>query len=125
MPEKIFKRWLEAVNAGDVDAVVDLYSDEAVVLPTFSNQSLNQPDQRRAYFDDLAHHKGLSVWVDETSLVVQTLSDHIASVSGIYGWHFEVKDQPLDFEARFTFTIDPTREHPILHHHSSQIPQKL
>jgi len=65
------------------------------------------------------------VQLHEKTLIVQDFSPHLHSESGIYDWHFELEGEILDFEARFTFTIDLNLSSPIVHHHSSQVPQAI
>jgi len=124
-PRQVLTLWFDAVNTGDLQQVASLYAEDAIVLPTFSNKCLHSSEDRAEYFEKLAKHKELNVVLHEATLVVQPLSTNVYSMSGIYCWHFDVEEEMLSFEARFTFTVDPSRSEPILHHHSSQIPRML
>lgn len=119
------QEWIQAVNAGDVEALLGLYDNEAVLIPTFSNRVHNTPEKLREYFERLGAREGLSVSLHEKTLIVQGLQDELAMLSGIYNWRFVVDGELLNFEARFSYVMDLSKEKPILHHHSSQIPRTL
>lgn len=123
----LLKAWVAGVNAGRVDEVLALYAADAVMLPTFSPRVLRTCDQRRDYFTKLGSQKGLSVYLHDNTVTAQPMSadGKLASVSGIYRFSMEIDGAMLGFEARFTYVIDLGSEHPILHHHSSQIPRNL
>jgi len=122
MPDRVLGKWLDAVNAGDVDRIAQLYSDHAVLLPTFSDQTRLTDDDRRDYFLALREYNRVHVeWVDG-SVQLQKIDDSIYTASGLYHWELEGSEGTRGFDARFTFTLDVQRPHPILHHHSSQIP---
>ena len=124
-PKQVLKPWLNGVNSGNLNDVVSLYSENAVMLPTFSSKCLATAADIRAYFERLAGQKSLHVQLHEKTLIVQDFSSRLHSISGIYGWQFELEGEILNFEARFTFTIDLNLSRPIVHHHSSQVPQTI
>lgn len=124
-PEDILKKWLGAVNSGDVENLLDLYDSQAVLIPTFSNRLLNTRDDLRKYFEKLGAKKELSIELHEKTLITQNLQNEISLISGIYNWRFAVDEELLNFEARFSYTLDLSKPNPILHHHSSQIPRTL
>lgn len=125
-PENILKTWMKCVNAGDVETLLNLYDKSAVLIPTFSNRLLNTPEKLRDYFEKLGSREELSIALHKKTLSIQEIKDQMVySMSGIYNWRFEIDDELLNFEARFTYTIDLSKPSPILHHHSSQIPRML
>lgn len=121
----VVRRWVEMVNSGDIRGVAGLYADEAVMLPTFSPHTINTREQREGYFRSLASRKGLQVSLHEKTLRVRALSETIKVVSGIYRFCFEVDDEPLAFEARFSYALNVSKPRPIKQHHSSQVPRTL
>ena len=124
-PREALDQWVSLVNALEVDGLLALYDDAAVLLPTFSDDLLTDKKGIRGYFEELATQQGIEVSVEENSVVEQSFSDGLRSLSGIYRWRFKQSDDALTFEARFTFILDLSRSAPILHHHSSQLPHKL
>ena len=124
-PQQALQVWLDAVNAADVKTVTAMYKEDAVLLPTFSNKRLTTPEGRWGYFERVGGKPQLSVELHKRTLVVQQFSENIYGLCGIYLWKFEEDEDLLSFEARFTYTMDLSREDPILHHHSSQIPRTV
>jgi hypothetical protein len=121
----VLAKWIEAVNHGDIEKLLSLYDNQSVLIPTFSNRLLNTPDKQKDYFEKLASREELSVTLHEKTLIVQELQNYIFALSGIYNWRFNVDGEPINFEARFSYTFDLSKSSPILHHHSSQIPRML
>ena len=115
--------WLERLNAGELEHTAALYSQSAVLLPTFSDKAARTPEAVRRYFEALSSHKKLHVYLHPDSVVVQRISEMIHCISGLYCWQFEPGNKNKNVEARFTFVVDLTLEAPILHHHSSQVPK--
>ena len=124
-PKDILEQWMQAVNDGNVESLLSLYDNQAVLIPTFSNRLLNTPEKLRDYFEKLGSREELSIALHEKTLIIQELRNQIYSLSGIYNWRFTVDGELLNFEARFSYLIDLSKTNPILHHHSSQIPRTL
>lgn len=124
-PKEILEQWMKAVNNSDVENLLSLYDNEAVLIPTFSNRLLNTPEKLRDYFEKLGSREELSIALHEKTLIIQELGNQIFSLSGIYNWRFAVDGELLNFEARFSYVINLSKPNPILHHHSSQIPRTL
>ncbi len=124
-PKDILKQWMKAVNDGDVETLLNLYDNKAVLIPTFSNRLLNTADKLKDYFEKLGNREDLSIALHEKTLITQELGNQIFLLSGIYNWRFVVDGELLNFEARFSYVIDLSKSNPILQHHSSQIPRML
>ena len=116
---------MDAVNSGDLAGLLALYDDGAVVIPTFSNRLLGEPEKIRDYFTRLCNREELSIALHEKTLDVQCISENIHAMTGIYCWRFAVDGELLSFEARFSYVVDLSLAKPILQHHSSQIPRML
>ena len=124
-PRNFLDEWIQLVNNGDLESLLNLYDNEAILIPTFSNGILNTPEKLRGYFEELGSREELSVSVNEKYLVVQELQNQIFALGGIYDWRFNVEGEVQNFEARFSYLIDLSKSSPILHHHSSQVPRTL
>ena len=122
-PKAALNLWISRVNELAVEDLVDLYAENAVLLPTFSNDLLIDKAGIRGYFEELSGQQGIKVSVDEESIVTQRFSNSLQAISGIYRWHFGGGDEAVVIEARFTFVLDLSLANPILHHHSSQLPR--
>ncbi len=124
-PEDILKAWITAVNAGDIKNLLSLYDERAILIPTFSNRLLNNPEKIRDYFEKLGSRQELSIALHEKTLGVQSIGEDVYALSGIYCWRFLLEDELLSFEARFSYLVDLKKSKPIIHHHSSQIPRMI
>ena len=69
MKFEVPKIWCERLNAGDLEGVLSLYDENALLFATFDVQPLVQPEQRRKYFEGFLARPGAGVEVDETTLV--------------------------------------------------------
>ena len=124
-PEELLKTWIQYVNGGELEKLLALYREDAVLIPTFSNRILDTPEKIRAYFETLTSRDELSVTVHEKTIAIHTISNTVYSLSGIYCWRLAVEDELLSFEARFSYVLDLSLPAPIIQHHSSQIPRML
>jgi len=124
-PNDVIEQWMQGVNTADVELLLSLYDDKAVLIPTFSNRILNTPEKLRDYFERLGAREGLSIVLHDKTLSEQSITDALFIISGLYNWRFTVDDELLNFEARFSYVLDMSKKSPIMHHHSSQIPRML
>ena len=124
-PEHLIRTWMELINKGDLEGLLGLYADQAIVIPTFSNRVLNEPAKIRKYFETLSKREELSIALHDNTLIVQPTQNALFTLCGIYCWRFAIEGELLSFEARFSFLLDLALPKPILHHHSSQIPRSL
>ena len=124
-PEQILKEWMQAVNSGNVEMLLALYNEKAVLIPTFSNRLLGNPGKIREYFELLSTREELSIALHEKTLDIQAIKDDVFAMHGIYCWRFMIDGELLSFEARFSYVLDMCLPNPILQHHSSQIPRML
>lgn len=100
-PQSILAEWINAVNNGDIEGLLALYDEKAVLIPTFSNRQINSPEKLREYFEKIGTREELSIALHEKTLQVQVINDDIYILSGIYNWRFDVDGELLNFEARF------------------------
>ncbi|UCG77954.1 MAG: DUF4440 domain-containing protein [Nitrospirota bacterium] len=122
-PEIILKQWAEYINKLEVENVVKLYGSGCTLLPTFSSQPLSTPEELKEYFTNFSKRKNVSVNIHNETLKKYELSKDRYALVGTYSFSFMVDDKQLTFPSRFTFILDTSKESPILHHHSSQIPE--
>lgn len=113
----LFDAWAAALESRDPDKVVELYADDAVLLPTLSNKVRHNREEIRDYFE-LLLQKGPVGKIDEANVRV---FDDVAVTSGAYTFTFA---DATVIPARFTFVYGRRDEGwEILEHHSSAMPE--
>jgi len=122
---EILQEWMKGINTADVEKLLSLYNDEAVLIPTFSNRLLDTKEKIKDYFEKVGSKEQLSIALHDNTVITQEVGKDLFCVSGIYNWRFDIDGELFNFEARFSYIFDLTKEKPILHHHSSQIPRTL
>lgn len=105
-PAAIFvpSRWMKTLCEGDVGAVVALYSEKAVLVPTFANEPLRGTEELTAYFTEFMSRPNLC---GETfGEIDQNLHENHRAISGTYlfSWGADPASHETA-EARFTFVV--------------------
>ena len=122
--EEVLKDWLDFVNSRNLEGVLSLYSNDAVLLPTFSNEIRNNLESIQGYFVMVSStNEGVKVKLIPGTLIVQGISEKVFSLSGLYSWEIITGGMERKALARFTYTIDISSSTPIRHHHSSLVPE--
>ena len=119
----ILKTWMEKVNAADLEGVLGLYDESATLLPTFSPNPASTKTAIKTYFENLASKAALRVEFDPDTVIEYRMGETVECVCGHYTFSYDVAGKKHSFASRFTFVINAAKIHPIIHHHSSQIPQ--
>ena len=114
----LFEQWNTALSTLNPDTVTALYADNAVLLPTVSNQVRHNHEEIRDYFVGFLQKSPQGV-IDEFN--VNILSDVHATNSGIYTFTFGDGSQ---VSARFSYLYVASDDGwKILQHHSSAMPE--
>jgi uncharacterized protein (TIGR02246 family) len=117
----VIDHWAAAYNANDVDAVVKLYAQDAILLATTSPLLAEGAGPIRAYFARLPG-SGNKVAIGERRMVV--LSDSAVLGTGFYEFTLNQDGKPVPTPARFTMVlVKRGSDWLIAHHHSSQRPK--
>ena len=124
-PHEMVERWMELVHKRELEKILTLYDQKAILIPTFSDSIQNTPEKIREYFKKLLGRNNLKLTLHPKTIRTQQLNETLFVVSGIYQWKFNVENELITYEARFTYVIDVTNTSPIIHHHSSQIPRMI
>ena len=112
--------WLKAVSSGGPDAVMTLYLDNAVLLPTLAPGVHGNPAKRLEYFKIFTANENLQGTIDE--LHTRVIGD-VGINSGLYTFTFKKNGQPVSAAARFSFVYKKTPlGWMIVDHHSSLVP---
>ena len=120
--ENALNNWIAAVESKDVDRVVKMYDDDAVLLATFEKKPILTQEGRADYFKNkIFPRKDLKVTVNE----LHTDRDgDIALANGIYTFSFTDKNKKVSVPARFSFVFEEEKTGwEIEAHHSSVVPK--
>lgn len=114
---QLFERWNASLATGDPAKVAANYLDNAVLLPTVSNEMRTDTQTIEAYFVDFLPKQPQGV-IDQR---VITRSCNSASDVGIYTFTFKGGEQ---VQARYSYIYDYVDgQWLIRHHHSSAMPE--
>lgn len=113
----LFEQWNAALQTGDPKNVVALYADDAILLPTVSNQVRHNHAEIEDYFVNFLA-KGPQGEIDESNI---RIFDQLAINSGVYTFAF---NGGVTVQARFTFVYQQVAgDWKIIEHHSSAMPE--
>ncbi len=120
MAENLLKKWEEYLNSGDIDGIVSLYTNNAVLWGTFSDIIRDTPELIREYFEILSYRKNLKVTFGSSNL---RSFGQAAIYSGVYEFSYE-SSKVIKCPARFSFVFykDESGIYRIIDHHSSLTP---
>lgn len=115
----ILNKWIESINENNLDVILSLYSESAILIPTLSKKIRKNKSEIKDYFIHFLKNKGLKAEVKE--VYIQTLyNDAIKLNSGSYLFsYYSEKNEYQELNARFSFLI---KDNIILEHHSSITP---
>ncbi len=120
MAENLLRKWEECLNSGDLEGIVSLYTDNAVLWGTFSDIIRDTPELIREYFEILFYRKNLKVNFGESNL---RSFGQAAIYSGEYEFSYE-STEVIKCPARFSFVFykGEGEIYRIIDHHSSLTP---
>lgn len=120
MAENLLRKWETCLNNGDLNGIVALYTDSAVLWGTFSDIIRDNPELIREYFEALFLRENLSVKFGPSNL---RSFGEAAIYSGEYEFSYQ-GDEKVKCPARFSFVFykDKTGQYRIIDHHSSLVP---
>ena len=118
--DQVLDDWQRFLNQGDLENIVRLYADEAVLWGTFSDIIRDSSKLIEAYFEKLLEKDNLRV---DWDTVHSQVYDGFHLYSGTYEFSYTASER-VTLPARFTFAIghDKDGAFRILAHHSSLIP---
>ena len=117
-PEDIIECWTASFNNGDLKAILDLYNNESVLMPTFLPDILTNKIQIKSYFERVIK-SNVGVELDHTKIIIKEISKNNYVLTGPYTF-INKKDKNIKHLSRFTFLVDMLSSSPIRHHHSSK-----
>jgi hypothetical protein len=120
MAENLLRKWEVCLNNEDLDGIVNLYTDNAVLWGTFSDIIRDNHSLIREYFEALFLKDNLKVKFGESNL---RSFGQAAIYSGEYEFSYK-DDKEVKCPARFSFVFYRNKdgEYRIIDHHSSLVP---
>ena len=115
---EILNNWQQHLNEANLSAVLKLYDEKCVLIPTFSSEILTDHEQIKEYFVKVIEVQEGKVEFQPNSISEQLVGKNMYLLSGKYFFHLMEKEK---IPARFSFLVNLLSENPILHHHSSRI----
>ena len=113
----LFDQWNNALKTGNPKEVAELYSEDAVLLPTVSNKVRHNHQEIEDYFVHFLA-KEPSGSINESNI---RIFNEIAINSGIYTFVFA---DGSSVQARFTYVYKwDGKNWLIIEHHSSRMPE--
>lgn len=97
--------WAATVATRDVEAILELYAPDAILVPTLSNEVRDCQDSRREYFRNFLANEGL---VCDVQIFKKRVSSKLSTVvvGGLYVFHYREGEQVISVPARFLFTFE-------------------
>ena len=116
-PFEILNNWQQHLNEANLSAVLKLYDEKCVLIPTFSSEILTDHEKIKEYFVKVIEVQKCKVEFQPNSISKQQVGKNMYLLSGKYFFHLIEKEK---IPARFSFLVNLLSENPILHHHSSR-----
>ena len=114
----LFGDWNDALATGNPDVVTSMYAEDAVLLPTVSNQVRHNHAEIRDYFVAFLAKQPQGVITESNARV---LSETLATNAGVYVFTF---GDGSTVSARFNYTYELRGgAWKIIQHHSSAMPE--
>lgn len=114
----VYDKWLKAVNAHNLNGLMELYDTEAVFLPAFSLKVQRNRNQIKSFFKVLFKLKGYRVIPYQVS---STSSGSMKFDIGKYKIKWFKNGRMVDHDIRFSMIITGGR---IMAHHACEDPNE-
>ena len=113
----VFDRWVSALNDHNVDAICNLYSDNAILIPAISNTIRHKRDDIRDYYEGFLSKEDLRAELANCHVCYEN-GHKIDTGNYLFTWN--EGGEIVSAKARFSFLIDQEK---IIVHHSSIWPE--
>lgn len=118
-PAEFVEEWMKTVCSNDVNAIISLYKEDAVLLGTLDKKVRKGRDQIKGYFDFFVKLKPCG----KITEIVEEDFGRMAVANGTYDFDLVENGEQVVTPARFTFVLERTgTKWMIYSHHSSKQP---
>lgn len=124
-PRHFPRQWGNAIQSGSVKSALSMYSPNAVLVPTYSDQILQGHQELAGYFKEFMSRPKMRVAITK---VVLRRDKVTPAVSGFYTITWGNGGPNETAKARFTYVLEPCRDGQgdvawkAITHHSSVVP---
>jgi hypothetical protein len=118
MGNSVINMWSVFFNNKNLNAIMLLYSNNAILLATFNRDILQGRGSIMPYFVNLFKKENLKVVFDDKPII--TPVDDAFVVSGNYTFSFTENGKRMEEKARYSYVIENRK---IVNHHSSVRPE--
>jgi uncharacterized protein (TIGR02246 family) len=120
-PTEFVEEWMKTICSNNVEAIVSLYKEEAVLLGTLDGKLRKGHSEIKEYFDFFVK---LQPCGKITSIVEEDFGHRrVAVANGTYDFELTENGEKLVAPARFTFVLERAGTKWKIHsHHSSRQP---
>ena len=123
--------WMQRVCSGVVPYVLELYTENAVLVPTYNREVLQGKPRLAAYFREFMHDPKKKDFCGKVDSVIFQQYGNVCVFSGTYTFSWKGGRGPRgSVQARYTFVLIPDSSPgkraigwKILTHHSSESPK--
>ena len=122
MNNEIPQNWVNAVNAGNLDAIMDCYDENASLFATFEQMPITTREGIKDYFVGFTSREGAGVEINQSSQHVEDFGDGSYLATGLYDFYYTENGSEVRHPARYTFMVRVDQQGKIAHHHSSLLP---
>jgi len=109
----VLNKWLALFNAKDLNGIVEMYDNSAILVPSFSTRIRKTTDEIRDYYQTLFELNGLSI---EREDVVLNKSSHLRIDSGHYKVSWEEQGMRTSHNLSFLMVVENEK---VMAHHNS------
>ncbi len=118
-PTEFVEEWMETVCSNDVNAIISLYKEDAVLLGTLDKKVRKGRVQIKGYFDFFVKLKPCG----KITEIVEEDYGRVVVANGMYDFNLVENGGKTVAPARFTFVLERTGTKWMIHsHHSSKQP---
>ena len=119
-PAEFVEEWMKTVCSNDVNAIISLYKEDAVLLGTLDGKIRKGRGEIKGYFDFFVKLKPCG----EITEIVEEDYGHVVVANGMYDFDLVENGEQVVAPARFTFVLERTGTKWMIHsHHSSKEPE--
>jgi hypothetical protein len=124
-PRSFPKRWGRLVSEGNAKGALNLYTKNAVLIPTYGSSILQGHKELSGYFGQFMGRPNLRVLITD---IVMRRTGPTPVVSGFYTFTWGKGGPSERAAARYTYVLEPARnkngdlDWKIITHHSSVVP---